>query len=525
MNTRLLIILGGIIVGFWIFSLIFTQATLISIPYHTTVSGSTTINNEGKIIESFQVVPEISILQVTGFTLLALGTFFEFWEKIKTHKKPILIISGIAFGIFLISLGAMFVLEQQKLDSQSYDVSFTLPDEKLDLASIPHTVEISGLKQFYKVGDEIAFTVILKGDGIFCKGWNLEIYNMTRGTLWGNQAEENLCSTTPIEFKRVFQYSSFPKSSTIVSDKLVVNDIPDMHNYPSDYELIIITGYGDVLKRILHVTNFTHSVNGESLPPCTSDRTACFEHVNICDPTGWECGDTEGIFNIVIDSPLKQFKSGIEPKDVTCKQKLELVIKKEHRYHPMCVKPETKIKLIERGWIAEHATKKLWKSTSDWNSMRLVRNDDGLYCNSVNEELSDQCYSLEEIVFGNGNKKKETGWKLYPGGVGWTFPENSTLSPIYKKVGFGVPPLDLEAMLNDKIFVNKCESNRGIWNYTLHDCEGLWNVCQDVDGIIIEEDITPSCTDTGVTDDDPLTIKVCLDAGIIRVSCVFEYEN
>ena len=170
-------------------------------------------------------------------------------------------------------------------------------------------------------------------------------------------------------------------------------------------------------------------------------------------------------------------------------------------------------------------SKKLWKSTSDWNAMKLVRNNDDLYCNSANDELSDKCYSLDEIVFGDGNKMKETGWKLYPGGAGWTLPENSTLSPIYKNVGFGVPPLDFTAMLDDKTFVNKCESNGGIWNYTYHDCEGLWNVCQDVDGIIIEEDITPSCTDTGVIDDDPLTIKVCRDAGIIRVSCVFEYEN
>ena len=67
MKTRLLITLGGIIVGFWIFSIIFTQITLISIPSHTTVSGSTTISNEGKIIESFQVVPEVIILQITGF--------------------------------------------------------------------------------------------------------------------------------------------------------------------------------------------------------------------------------------------------------------------------------------------------------------------------------------------------------------------------------------------------------------------------------------------------------------------------
>ena len=38
------------------------------------------------------------------------------------------------------------------------------------------------------------------------------------------------------------------------------------------------------------------------LPPCTSDRTACFnQDANLCDPSGWECGDTENIF----DEPIE----------------------------------------------------------------------------------------------------------------------------------------------------------------------------------------------------------------------------
>ena len=190
----------------------------------------------------------------------------------------------------------------------------------------------------------------------------------------------------------------------------------------------------------------------------------------------------------------------------------------DHKCDEICVDA-----ISEKRTVSE--TKKLWKSTDDWNSLNLIRNNDNLYCSSVNEELIDHCYSLENIVFGDGGKKKETGWKLYPGGAGWTLPENSTLVPIYKEVEFGIPPLDFTAMLDDKIFVNKCESNGGMWNYTRHDCEGLWEVCPDIGGITIQEDITPPCIDTGIIDDDPLTVKVCHGAGIIRASCVFEYEN
>lgn len=48
-------------------------------------------------------------------------------------------------------------------------------------------------------------------------------------------------------------------------------------------------------------------------------------------------------------SPLVQLKSGINEKDITCKQRLQLIIKAEDGF-PACVKSDTAQKLIERGW-------------------------------------------------------------------------------------------------------------------------------------------------------------------------------
>ena len=48
-------------------------------------------------------------------------------------------------------------------------------------------------------------------------------------------------------------------------------------------------------------------------------------------------------------SPLKQFKSGIVAKDVTCAKDLQLVIKAEDG-SPACIKPNDATILVQRGW-------------------------------------------------------------------------------------------------------------------------------------------------------------------------------
>ncbi|MCH7559819.1 MAG: hypothetical protein IIC67_00360 [Thaumarchaeota archaeon] len=52
-----------------------------------------------------------------------------------------------------------------------------------------------------------------------------------------------------------------------------------------------------------------------------------------------------------VESPLKQFKSGITIDEIECKESLTLVTK--HDGSPACVKEQTIPKLIERGWTSE----------------------------------------------------------------------------------------------------------------------------------------------------------------------------
>jgi hypothetical protein len=57
-------------------------------------------------------------------------------------------------------------------------------------------------------------------------------------------------------------------------------------------------------------------------------------------------------FTLTQPPPLKQLKLGISAEEIKCKQDLHLVIKASNG-KPICVTPETKIKLIKRGWANE----------------------------------------------------------------------------------------------------------------------------------------------------------------------------
>jgi hypothetical protein len=50
-------------------------------------------------------------------------------------------------------------------------------------------------------------------------------------------------------------------------------------------------------------------------------------------------------------SPIEQIRIGVPPEKIQCDEGLELIFKPSIN-SPKCVKPETKIKLIERGWVS-----------------------------------------------------------------------------------------------------------------------------------------------------------------------------
>jgi len=76
------------------------------------------------------------------------------------------------------------------------------------------------------------------------------------------------------------------------------------------------------------------------------------EHKGECvgDPMG-ERKSMKELGQVRVDSPRKQVAQGISPEQIICKEGLELIFKVTNGF-PACVKPETALKLIERGWAS-----------------------------------------------------------------------------------------------------------------------------------------------------------------------------
>lgn len=96
----------------------------------------------------------------------------------------------------------------------------------------------------------------------------------------------------------------------------------------------------------------SYTVKMASGPQVLANKSFYFPGTPCCvqNSQGVQAG-LSGITN-VIDSPLKQFGSGMALKDVKCKNDFQLVIKAED-HTPACIKPEDISKLVERGWAVK----------------------------------------------------------------------------------------------------------------------------------------------------------------------------
>lgn len=125
----------------------------------------------------------------------------------------------------------------------------------------------------------------------------------------------------------------------------------------------------------------------------------------------------------ILQSPLKQFKSEISAKDITCKEGLQLIIKAEDG-SPACVKPDTAQILLERGW----AKQELY--VDHHMSPKVTLSDyfyDGIDKDGTTVSINNQTYYQTTLNYTVDNLRKDASIQFH--GVTFTFPEGILDTP------------------------------------------------------------------------------------------------
>lgn len=125
-----------------------------------------------------------------------------------------------------------------------------------------------------------------------------------------------------------------------------------------------------------------------------------------------------------METPLRQFKSGITTNDVKCKEGLQLVIKSKDGT-PACVKPDTATRLVERGWAKQesyyvdpHMSPKV--SLYDYSY-------DGIDKDDTTVSINNRIYYQTTLNYTVDNLRKDTSTQFH--GVTFDFPDGIVNTP------------------------------------------------------------------------------------------------
>ena len=249
---------------------------------------------------------------------------------------------------------------------------------------------------------------------------------------------QNTNSTTP---KRHMEYP--PPKLTPNDNQSIVDtalSIPELQDWSHDWKYVNTAFLGNNkagtpdFKWQYAIVNLKAPSNSAPFP-CDNDWWAWVEIdmtimkvVRATYPTmeshdcNYATGGGPGLSNISIASPLKQFKSGIASKDVTCWKGLQLIFKAEDQT-PICVKPDNVKKFVSRGWAILHYHDPAAKPT-------IILYDysyDGIDKDNSMVSINNQTYHQTTLSYSAYNLPKRTLASFQ--NVTFAFPQGSLITP------------------------------------------------------------------------------------------------
>lgn len=180
------------------------------------------------------------------------------------------------------------------------------------------------------------FRVVDSSIGIF-KDPNTKLTIVDLGTFYGIGGNGTIPDTIEVYRDNVLWKSTTKETGIAPSTSHSEWQIPQtffFNELPGRYKLVLITNNTETLVFEFIVKQITEEFKENSLEIDTKDYSM-------------EKNDVYVINSKM--APLKQHTNGVLPENILCKEGLELIFKSTNGF-PACVQPESKLKLIERGW-------------------------------------------------------------------------------------------------------------------------------------------------------------------------------
>jgi len=203
-------------------------------------------------------------------------------------------------------------------ETQYSPESFKIP-KQCDAKSVLEQPKISGANDFKMMQDGIPLN-----DNFTANKPIKFVYNKDMGTLEGKSFDVDISISKIIDKNN---------KQIVIQENIHTESKPCEWISTASWEFVPTTG---------KYSMFMHTTEGNETGGETLNRI--FTVMANISESEFE----KKLVSDVIPPPLKQFKSGIPVDEIQCRESLVLVTK--HDGSPACVKPETKTKLIERGW-------------------------------------------------------------------------------------------------------------------------------------------------------------------------------
>jgi len=292
--------------------------------------------------------------------------FYHFIPKIEVQRSYLLLILGI---LFLVGTQESFAEsdESEEIDPEIEEIIQSIEDNFSYIENLGNVMDeglivdysIYSISELRKMVDQLVDNSIKQELYVILDNTENQLSDAKNFVLAGNEFKANNSISEVqeelTEFISILESEPNQLSDDKAGDLIDFTEKIIEDSKKRDLQVLTIDSEGsthEVIATLQEISFKSLEENRELFSKLESMGVEISVEVGEID------GNTLSIFDsdlqrtdVIVLSPKKQVEFGVEEKDVTCKEGLQLILKLSDG-SPACVKPKTAEKLIERGWAS-----------------------------------------------------------------------------------------------------------------------------------------------------------------------------